>query len=201
MKNLNKLVKTLAVSTIGLGIFTASIAEAQAASLVPLREGEIKTTNLGCLSGSYCIDTTNSSKVPFTYSVESLDYDFDNKGSQFGKSRLFSDDRATINNGKKGTFDLTQFGITFLGKDEGTNPQIGTNWFRAVAYEEGANTPFEKGRLEVGRFKFDFLGKTANQVRLDFFDVEDPGFTGIVEVNGQKLAGQALLDLLLPAGP
>lgn len=194
MKNFKNLVKTIAVSTLGLGIATVSISEAQAASLVPQTEGEIKT-NLGCLDPNNCIDTTDKNKVPFTYSVESLEYDFDGKGPQFGKSRLFADDRSTTNPG------LKQFGITFKGEDEGTNPGIGQTWFRAVAYEEGATTPFENGRLEVGRFKFDFLGKIANEVRLDFFDTEDENFTGVVELNGQELAGQALLDMLLPAGP
>ncbi len=80
MKNIKKLVKTLAVSTLGLGIATVSISEAQAASLTPNVEGEINT-NLGCLDSNFCIDTTDASQVPFTYSVESLDYDFDNKGS------------------------------------------------------------------------------------------------------------------------
>ena len=193
MKNIKKLVKTLAVSTLGLGIATVSVSEAQAASLVPQQEGEIKT-NLGCLDPSNCIDTTT---LPFGYSVESLDYDFDGKGPQFGKSRLFADDRTTINK------ELRNFGITFKAEDEGTNPAIGTTYFRAVAYEEGAalDNPFESGRLEVGRFKFDFLGKTANQVKLEFFDTEDENFTGVIEVNGQALAGQALLDMLLPAGP
>ena len=194
MKNFKKLVKTLAVSTIGLGIATASISEAQAASLTPNVEGEINT-NLGCLDSNFCIDTTDASQVPFTYSVESLDYDFDNKGPQFGQSRLFSDNRSTTNS------NLNQFGISFKGTDEGTNTQLGQTWFRPVAYEQGAMTPFENGRLEVGRFKFDFLGKTANQVRLDFFDIEDAGFSGILEVNGQQLSGQMLADMLLPAGP
>ena len=201
MKNIKKLVKTLAaVSTLGLGFATVSISEAQAASLVPNVEGEIQLTNFAnnannanfnCLT-SNCIDTAT---LDFGYSVQSLDYDFDNKGPQFGKSRLFSDNRSTTNS------NLNQFGITFKGTDEGTNTQVGQTWFRPVAYEAGAKTPFENGRLEVGRFKFDFLGKTANELRLDFFDVEDAGFTGILEVNGQQLTGQMLADMLLPAGP
>ena len=196
MKNIKKLVKTLAaVSTIGLGFATVSVGQAQAASLVPNQEGEIQLTNtdLQCLDPSYCIDTTS---LDFGYSVTSEIYDTDGEGLQFGRSRLFSDDRSTINDGSNG-FDLTQFGITFLGEDEGTNPQAQTNWFRAVAYEEGSNTPFEDGRLEVGRFRFDFE-ETANEVRLDFFDIEDADFSGIIEVNGQEVD---LLDMLLPAGP
>ena len=194
MKNIKKLVKTLAVSTIGLGIVTVSISEAQAASLTPNVEGEINTS-LGCLDSNFCIDTTDASQVPFTYSVKSLDYDFDNKGPQFGLSRLFSDNKSTTNS------NLKQFGITFKSTDEGTNTRLGQTWFRPVAYLQGATKPFENGRLEVGRFKFDFLGKTVNEIRLDFFDVEDAGFSGILEVNGKELTGQMLADMLLPAGP
>ncbi|MEL6164242.1 MAG: LEVG family PEP-CTERM protein [Cyanobacteria bacterium J06628_3] len=200
MKNIKKLVKTLAaVSTIGLGFATVSVGQAQAASLVPNQEGEIQLTNtdLQCLDPSYCIDTRS---LDFGYSVTSEIYDTDGKGLQFGRSRLFVDDRNTINDGTDG-FDLRQFGITFLDEDEGTNPVAQTNWFRAMAYEQGSTTPFEDGRLEVGRYRFDFEGKTANEVRLDFFDVEDAGFSGILEVNGQQLTGQMLTDMLLPAGP
>ena len=196
MKNIKKLVKTLAaVSTIGLGFATVSVGQAQAASLVPNQEGEIQLTNtdLQCLDPSYCIDTTS---LDFGYSVTSLEYDTDGKGPQFGKSRLFVDDRSTSNDGSDG-FDLNQFGITFLGEDEGTNPHSGTNWFRTVAYEEGSTTPFENGRLEVGRFKFNFNGKTASEVRLDFFDVEDSGFSGILKVNGADVNPN---DFLLDGG-
>lgn len=195
MKNFNKLVKTLAVSAFGLGIATASISEAQAVSLVPTQEGEI-LTNLGCLDFNNCINTTDANQVPFTYSVESLKYDFDGEGEQFVESRLFADDRNTPNS------DLNQFGITFKAEDEGTNPAMKQIWFRPVAniLDENDNlVPFEDGRLEVGRFKFDFLGKTANEVRLSFFDVEDDNFTGIT-VNGQIIEGQALLDMLIPPG-
>jgi len=194
MKSFNKLVKTLAISTLGLGIATASISEAKAASLVPQTEGEIKLTNLDCLPGINCIDTTT---LPFGYTVTSLEYDFDNKGPKFGISRLFADDRTTTNP------ELTSFGIFFKAEDEGTNPPIGQTWFRPVANVLDSNgnlVPFEKGRLEVGRFKFD-LGKTVGEVRLDFFDTEDKNFTGVIEVNGVALTGQALLDMLLPAGP
>ncbi|MEB3219306.1 MAG: LEVG family PEP-CTERM protein [Nostocales cyanobacterium 94392] len=194
MKSFNKLVKTLAISTLGLGIATASISEAKAASLVPQTEGEIKLTNLDCLDPNNCIDTTT---LPLGYTVTSLDYDFDGKGPQFGISRLFADDRTTTNP------ELNAFGITFKAEDEGTNPLIGQTWFRPVANVLDSNgnlVPFENGRLEVGRFKFD-LGKTVGEVRLDFFDTEDENFTGVIEVNGIELAGQDLLDMLLPAGP
>ena len=191
MKSFNKLVKTIAVSTLGLGIATGSISEAQATSLVPTQEGEIKTTNLGCLDAGTinCIDTTDGSQVPFTYAVTSLDFDGD---GGFDESRLFADDRNTANP------ELVPFGITFLGEDEGTNPEMEQMWFRPVAFKDGE--AFEDGRLEVGLFEFDFLGKTASQVKLDFFDVEDDNFTGIIKVNGVQLEGEALQELLLPGG-
>ncbi len=153
MKNFKKLVKTLAVSTIGLGIATASISEAQAASLVPNQEGEIQLTNpdsdVSCITGS-CIDTT-----PFGYTVKSLDFNInanDLNDPQFGKSRLFVDDRSTAND--------YGFGITFKGngtKDAGTNPDKNEYWFRPQANildENGNLVPFENGQLEVGLFEF-----------------------------------------------
>lgn len=193
MKNFNKLVKTIALSGLSLGIATASISEAQAASLVPQTEGEIELTNLDCLTGN-CIDTTDTTQTQATlgYTVESLEYDFDGKGPQFERSYLFADDRGTDNP------ELNAFGISFLADDEGTNPNMGNNWFRPVANvldDEGNLVPFEDGRLEVGRFKFDF-GKTIGKVKLDFFDTEDDDFTGVIEINGQKVE-----DLLLAAGP
>ncbi|MGB3656290.1 MAG: LEVG family PEP-CTERM protein [Rivularia sp. (in: cyanobacteria)] len=199
MRNFKKLVKTLAVSTIGLGIVTGSISEAQAASLVPQTEGEIQLTNLTCLTGN-CIDTTDTTQTQASlgYSVKSLEYDFDGKGPKFGKSYLFSDDRGTAN-----TYGFGINSIIFIENDEGTRPVAGKNWFRPVANvldEQGNLVPFKDGRLEVGRFKFDFLGKTLKEVKLDFFDIEDEGFTGVT-VNGEVLEGQALLDMLLPAGP
>ena len=196
MKSLKNLVKTLAVSVLGLGIVTGSISEAQAASLVPQTEGEIQLTNLDCLTGN-CIDTTNTTETgaPFGYTVESLLYDFDGEGPEFRESRLFADNRATSNP------ELQAFGITFLGEDEGTNPNIGETWFRPVANIFDAQNnlvPFEDGRLEVGRFRFD-LGETARDLQLDFFDVEDGGFSGVIEqVNGEAINME---DLLLEAGP
>ncbi|MEM9925264.1 MAG: LEVG family PEP-CTERM protein [Cyanobacteria bacterium P01_D01_bin.50] len=183
MKNFKKLVKTLAVSTIGLGIATGTISEAQAASLAPTQEGEIKIDNIGgCLNPldpTQCIDTTT---LPFAYEVTSLGYD-----NNFDPSRLFADRRDTDND--------YGFGIQFIGDDEGTNTESGI-WFRPVAIQGGV--PVEgDGGLEVGQFKFDFLGKIANEVRLDFFDVEDSGFSGILKVNGADVDPE---DFLLDGG-
>ncbi len=162
MKNFKKLVKTLAVSSIGLGIVTASISEAQAASLVPQREGEIKT-NLGCLPGAPCIDT----KSELGYTVTSSEF------QDFDASRLFSDDRGTVNN--------YAMGITFVADDEGTRPDAGQYFLRSVAFKDGV--VFEEGRLEAGLFEFDF-GKTISEIKLDFFDVEYANSTKIF-VGGQ----------------
>ena len=154
MKNIKKLVKTLAaVSTIGLGFATVSVSEAQAVSLVPQREGEIKT-NLGCLPGVPCIDT----EADLGYTVRSLGFDDD-----FGLSRLFSDDR--------GTKDRYAMGIEFIADDEGTRPDAGQYFLRPVAFFKDGSVA-EQGRLEVGKFEFDFGERTISEIKLDFFDVE-----------------------------
>lgn len=183
MKNFKKLVKTLAVSTIGLGVATASISEAQAASLIPTQEGEIKIDNIGgCLNPldpTQCIDTTT---LPFAYEVKSLKYD-----DNFDPSRLFADQRDTDND--------YGFGVQFIGDDEGTNTDSGI-WFRPVAIQ-GGNPVEGDGGLEVGQFEFNFLDKIAKEVRLDFFDVEDSGFSGILKVNGADVDPE---DFLLDGG-
>ncbi|MEO0687024.1 MAG: LEVG family PEP-CTERM protein, partial [Cyanobacteria bacterium J06649_11] len=54
------------------------------------------------------------------------------------------------------------------------------------------------GQLEVGLFEF-VLDNTVGEVRLDFFDVEDGDFSGII----QKVNGEDVVDvqnLLLPGG-
>jgi hypothetical protein len=172
MKKATFSAKLLAAATIGLGIFTFAPA-ANATNLVPQLEGEIKTTNLGCINPANCIDTTQS---PFAYSVTSLAYDTDGVGPQFGLSRLFSDDRSTNN-----SYGL---GISFGTTDAGTNPPPGEFWLRPVAMLADGST-FENGQLEVGKFLFDFLDKTVASVTLDLFDVEDPNFTQIFKINGQ----------------
>lgn len=179
MKKANLSAKILAAATLGFGIFTLAPA-ANAASLTPSIEGEIKT-DLGCISLANCIDTTDSTQMPFTYSVKSLDYDNDNDGvgPKFGKSLLFADKRSTANN-----YDL---GITFGTSDAGTNASPDQIWLRPSARLEDGST-FENGQLEVGRFAFDFLGKTASMLTLDLFDVEDKNFTGVLKVNGVALA-------------
>ncbi|BAZ17745.1 hypothetical protein NIES4071_96250 [Calothrix sp. NIES-4071] len=165
------LAKIFAATTLGLSVLTFA-STANATNLVPNTEGEIKT-DIDCIVAT-CIDPTT---LPFSYSVTSKDYDSDNLGHQFGKSRLFVDDRTTDND--------YGFGIKFGQTDAGTNPPAGEYWFRPVAISNG--TPFEGGQLEVGRFLFDFLGKTAASVTFDLFDVEDANFTRILKVNGLDL--------------
>jgi hypothetical protein len=183
MKNFNKLVKTLALSTLSLGIATASISEAKAASLVPTAEGEIQLSNDGfsCLDPAKCIDTE---ALSFSYTVESLIFDED-----FDVSRLFADNRGTEN-----TYGFGINSITLEADDRGTNPEAGKNWFRPVAYQGG--TAAEEAHLEVGRFRFN-LSKMVKELRLDFFDVEDSGVTGVIEVNGETMN---LEDLILEGG-
>ncbi|BDA75083.1 hypothetical protein CAL7716_092490 [Calothrix sp. PCC 7716] len=170
------LAKIFAATTLGLSVLTFA-STANAASLVPNREGEIQTTNLGCLDATKCIDTTAAATngLPFGYTVTSLKYDFDNKGPKFVESRLFVDDRSTKND--------YGFGIIFNKQDAGTNPNLNQLWIRPSAML-GLTSTFEKGQLEVGRFKFDFLGKNIGSVTFDLFDVEDKG-TSILEVNGK----------------
>lgn len=162
--------KILAAATFGLSVLTFA-STASATSLVPNIEGEIKTTNLGCLSNATCIDTTNAAQSPFTYKVTSKLYD-----AKKSESLLFSDNRATANT----NYGL---GITFGTTDAGTNPPPGEYWLRAVARDNNGKV-VENGQLEVGQFFFDFLGKTVDSLTLELFDVEDKDITRILEVNG-----------------
>ena len=184
----------VAISTLGFGL-VYNTPEAKAFSIIPTTEGEVKLTNVSCLGGSVtCLDPTDSATtgLDFGYTVESLPYDFNNDSKQFGLSRLFVDQQQTAND--------WGFGIQFLSRDEGTNANQGY-WFRPVAYNGDAPDALpttgnvaENGRLEVGRFKFNF-DKPMAKVRLDFSDVEEAGFSGVLEVNGKSVS-----NLLLPAG-
>ncbi|MDF5712094.1 MAG: LEVG family PEP-CTERM protein [Nostoc sp. S4] len=159
-------VTTLAASTIGLNLVNG-ISKAEAASLVPPVEGEIKLTNVACVTGS-CIDTT-----PYGYTVSSEVYN-----PSYKPSLLFSDDSSTANN--------YGFGISFAAPDAGTNTIAGENWFRPVAIKTNNKFP-ENGQLEVGQFKFNFTS-TISELVLSFFDVEDTG-TSILSVNGVAYGG------------
>ncbi|MBW4600370.1 MAG: LEVG family PEP-CTERM protein [Calothrix sp. FI2-JRJ7] len=168
--------KILAAATFGLSVLTFA-STASATSLVPNIEGEIKTTNLGCLSNATCIDTTNAAQSPFTYKVTSIPFD-----SKFTESLLFVDNRATSN-----SYSVGSLGITFGTTDAGTNPPKGQYWFRPVARRIDKNNNIsipESGQLEIGQFFFDFLDKEVDSLTLELFDVEDKDITKILKVNG-----------------
>ncbi|MEA5571300.1 LEVG family PEP-CTERM protein [Calothrix sp. UHCC 0171] len=179
MKKVTLSAKILAAATVGFSVITLAPA-ANAASLVPNIEGEVKLLNNGaCLTNAAnCIDTSL-----LGYTIESLDYK-----DGFGKSLLFADDRNTANTYTQGSFE-----IKFLAEDEGTNPALHQNWFRPVAVDENGK-PLENGRLEVGLFEFVF-DKVVNGLNLSFFDVETSGFSGVIKVNG------IAVNNLLPGGP
>ncbi len=187
MKKATFTAKLLAAATLGFSVFTLAPA-ANATSLVPTTEGEIQT-NLGCSDSAQCIDTTNPAQSPFTYSVTSLGYDTDGLNPEFGPSRLFVDNRSTEN-----SYGL---GISFGTTDAGTNPSGGEFWLRPVAMLANGLT-FENGQLEVGKFSFDFLGKTVASVTLDLFDIEDVGFTQVLSVNGET--SQAIVPTVIGNG-
>ncbi len=174
------LLSTIAGTALGIGLATGMPA-AHAASIIPQTEGEIKLNNLECLDPSQCINTTG-------YTVTSLDYDFDDKPPQYGPSRLFVDNRSTEN-----TYQGQGLGVKFGTQDAGTNTQYNQYWFRPVAIKEDGTLP-ESGQLEVGRFLFEF-NTIFDEITLDFFDVEETGFSGILEINGQKVS-----NMLLPEG-
>ncbi|MBW4670463.1 MAG: LEVG family PEP-CTERM protein [Cyanomargarita calcarea GSE-NOS-MK-12-04C] len=172
MSKLSQLVKVLVASTLGLSVLASMPAAKAGVSIVPTTEGEIKLLNNGdCLSLAPCIDTTS-----LGYTVTSLSYNQNNK--TYSPSLLFSDDISTEN--------TWGFGIKFDLPDAGTNPLTGINTFRPVMIKNGK--PDENGQLEVGHFLFDFMGKTINEVTLDFHDVEVSGFSGILKVNGNPFS-------------
>jgi PEP-CTERM motif len=177
MRNLNLVAVTI-LGTIG-SYLVGGMSSAHAANLIPQQEGEIKT-NLGCLTSS-CIDTQQE----LGYTVTSLDYTDSTGQTKYKASRLFSDNKTTANSYGSG--------INFKMVDEGTNSQSDNFWLRPVAVDENGNA-VEDGRLEVGRFKFDF-GRVFSQVQLSLFDVEDTLRTGILEINGKSVK-----ELLTSAG-
>lgn len=167
MKKFTILAATLAASTLSLSL-VGGISKAQAVSLVPTTEGEIKLTNIACLTVVNCINT-----VPLGYTVSSLLYN-----GSYKESLLFSDNSGTLND--------YGFGILFNKTDAGTNSIAGQNWFRPVARKNNGSLP-ETGQLEVGKFEFTFTDPMAELV-LSFFDVEDTG-TSIVSFVGDSSVG------------
>ncbi len=174
MKKANLSAKILTAATLSLSIFTfAPVANAN--SLVPTQEGEIALLNddntYTCSSNAPCIDTTL-----LGYSVKSFSNNSNNR-----PSLLFVDDTTTQNNYLK-----SGLGITFLKTDEGTTSDAGTQWFRPVALDNESGNPLESGRLEVGIFEFIF-DQAVNGLKLNFFDVEDGGFSGLLAINGETV--------------
>lgn len=179
MKKATFTAKLLTAATLGFSVFTFAPA-ANATSLVPTTEGEIALKNNGydCLSNAAdCIDTTS-----LGYTVESFA-----SNSNYKASLLFVDNTNTQNN-----YSKSGLGITFLKTDEGTTSDAGTQWFRPVALDKDGK-PVENGRLEVGMFEFVF-DKAVDGLKLNFFDIEDSGFSGLLEVNN------APASTLLPDG-
>ncbi|MBW4670486.1 MAG: LEVG family PEP-CTERM protein [Cyanomargarita calcarea GSE-NOS-MK-12-04C] len=169
MSKLSKLASFFVASTLGLSVLASMPAAKAGVSIVPSTEGEIKLLNNGdCLSLAPCIDTTS-----LGYTVTSLDYD-----PNYNPSLLFADNSSTANN--------YGIGIQFDLPDVGTNPLAGINIFRPIAMKKVGLD--EKGQLEVGRFLFDFMGKTISEVTLDFHDVELSSSSGILKVNGNPLS-------------
>ncbi|MUG97049.1 PEP-CTERM sorting domain-containing protein [Scytonema sp. UIC 10036] len=173
MQKFNLVAATILGTSLSIGL-AAAMPAAHAVSLIPQQEGEIGLTNLTSVS-STTIDTTSMG-----FNVTSLQFD-----SKLGLSRLFVD--------KNGTENTWGLGIKFGATDLGTNPNSSQYWYRPVAIGTD-NKVLEGGQLEVGRFLFN-LDKTYEEVSLDFVDVEDNGFSGILEVNGQSVSN------LLNAGP
>ncbi|GAA6615371.1 LEVG family PEP-CTERM protein [Scytonema sp. NUACC26] len=185
MQKFNLVAATILGTSLSMGL-AAAMPAAHAMSLIPQQEGEIGLTNMNCIvAAKDCIQTTG-------YKVKSLDFnqDFKDDGlkTEFGLSRLFVDKNATQNN-----WGPTNNQVKFTLKDEGTNPISDQYWFRPVAYDTKGKV-IENGRLEVGKFLFT-LDKAYEEVSLDFFDVEDNFFSGILEVNGQSIS-----NLLAGAG-
>jgi len=181
--------------SIGITAFAAATSlilsnPAQAFSFVPQEQGEIETTNLGCLPGVSCISGADIVDYfgKYAYSVESL------VDSTTGHtSRLFVDyfgdgDAKTTYTPTNGSAK-----IVFDKKDAGTNPE--GFWFRPVetsVNNKGIETREESGQLEVGTFKFTFA-KTLSELTIAYFDTESKGTTGVLATDGNLFSGSNLV--------
>jgi hypothetical protein len=175
----------VAASAVTAGFLAPS---ASAISLVPEVEGQVQLTNSGLVG---CAQPSCISTAPLGYSITSLEYDPD-----FGLSPLFVDKGETPNDTPGTNYNFGAFSINFPERDPGTNSEVTEQfWFRPVAIESDGKPRFD-GRLEIGRYRFEFEEEVeVMKLDLSFFDVEDSGVSGILEVNGEEFDG------LLPGGP
>jgi hypothetical protein len=176
MKKLTSIAKIATAATVTLGALSVSSA-AHAGILGPQREGEIAlgNNNFACLSDANCIDTR-----PSGFTISNLSSKTD------PGSILFLDKRDTANSYKKNGVSINFFGENGSPKvDEGTNTPLGEYWFRSVALDPSGN-PLEDGRLEVGKYRFNFL-TPKREIVLSLFDVEYKNSTKVsFIVNGKK---------------
>jgi hypothetical protein len=187
MKKSTLAAKAIVTATVGIG-FASIVPAANATSLIPKREGEIKLTNTACIA-SVCIDTQKE----YGYSVTSLAYksyatqaDKDaNKLTTYKASRLFADDSSTGNQWLTSN-KWNKQGINFQKNDLGTNTGKEEIWLRPVAYDQYGKTR-ENGELEVGLFRFDFA-QAIEKLAINVFDVESAMKSGIVAVNGKSIS-------------
>ncbi|AFZ04377.1 LEVG family PEP-CTERM protein [Calothrix sp. PCC 6303] len=188
MKKSTLAAKAIVTATVGIG-FVSAMPAANAGSLIPNREGEIKLTNMACVvSSSDCIDTQQE----FGYSVTSLAYksyatqaDKDaNKLTTYRASRLFVDKSVTANSWLVGNNNTR--GIEFKTQDLGTNTNKDELWLRPVAYD-ASNRTRENGQLEVGLFRFDF-NQAIDKLVFNVFDVESAMKSGITAINGKSIS-------------
>jgi hypothetical protein len=188
MKKSTLATKAIITATVGIG-FIAAMPAANAASLTPSEEGEIKLANMACIvSASNCIDTKK-----LGYSVTSLSYksyatkaDADKKKlTTYKASRLFIDDSSTANTWLTSNVP-NKYGINFQKQDIGTNTNNNELWFRPVAYDASGKTR-ENGQLEVGLFRFDF-DKAISKLAFDVFDIESAEKSGITQINGKSIS-------------
>ncbi|MDB9526682.1 LEVG family PEP-CTERM protein [Oscillatoria sp. CS-180] len=153
-------------SVLGMTVLAPS---AQAFNLVPSAEGEIKTKDLGCLTGNDCFELDSNIFSSVTSEID------DSTGT---RSYLFVDRKGTQN-----TYNDTVNGgtFTFGAVDSGTTESTEHYWFRPVAVNPDGSL-IEGGELEVGTFTFEFT-RMLSELNLSFFDTERSGTTSY-SING-----------------
>lgn len=185
MQKRNFFQATVVSAALGLG-FISAMPAANATSFIPQREGEIET-NLGCIvRAANCIKSNE-----LDFKVTSLEYQVQRTVNgpvvTHKASRLFVDKTVKDNNTEDNDVVDNNWGngIRFHYQDAGTNPTLNQYWLRPVSYDQDGKL-LEGGRLEVGRFLFDF-GRTVSKLSLDLFDIEDAQKTGAIKINGKTV--------------